>query len=71
MMQSDALTLVTFYPWPATIGVWLAAAIVFCIWWLIVRFRIETKNELHVDETVSGPQLQTLLEIEAENLAEE
>jgi hypothetical protein len=71
MMQSDALMLVTFYPWPATIGVWLAATIVFCIWWLSVRFRIETKNELLVDETVSGPQLQTMLEIEAENLAEE
>ena len=67
MMQSDASTLVTFYPWPASIGVWLAATIVFCIWWLTVRFRTETKNELHVDETVSGRQLQTLLEIEAEN----
>jgi hypothetical protein len=71
MMQSDALTLVTFYPWPATKGVWIVATIVFCIWWLIVRIRIETKNELYVEETIAGPQLLTLLEIEAENLAEE
>jgi hypothetical protein len=70
-MQGDALTLMTFYPWPATTGVWIVATIVFCIWWLIVRFRIETKNELYVEETVSDPQLITLLEIEAESLAEE
>jgi hypothetical protein len=71
MMQNEALTLVTFYPWPATMGIWLVATIIFCIWWLIVRFRIEAKNELRVEETIDDPKLLTLLEIEAENLAEE
>jgi len=68
---TDAPALVTFYPWPATIGVWLVAVIIFCVWWLIVRFRIEVKNELNLEEAISGAKLLTLLEIEAENLSEE
>jgi hypothetical protein len=69
--DTDALTLATFYPWPATIGIWIVVTITFCIWWLVVRFRIEAKNELHLEETISAPKLLTLLEIEAENLSEE
>ena len=61
----------TFYPWPATKGIWIAAAIIFCIWWLIVRFRIETKNGRRLEETISASKLLTLLEIEAESLREE
>jgi hypothetical protein len=67
----DASTLTTFYPWPATIGVWIVAVIIFTIWWLIVRFRIEAKNELHLEDAIPAPKLLTLLEIEAENLSEE
>ncbi len=68
---TDASTLVTFYPWPATTGIWIVAIVIFCVWWLIVRFRIEAKNELHLEETLSAPKLLKLLEIEAENLSEE
>ena len=68
---TDALTLVTFYPWPATTGIWIVATIIFCIWWLIVRFRIEAQNELRLEETISANKLLKLLEIEAENLSEE
>jgi|HubBroStandDraft_2_1064218.scaffolds.fasta_scaffold1450007_1 hypothetical protein len=67
----DATNLVTFYPWPATVGVWIVAVVIFFVWWLMVRFRIETKNEVRLDEEISGPRLLTLLEIEAENLSEE
>lgn len=67
---SDALASVTFYPWPATRGIWIVVSIIFCIWWLIVRFRIEAKNELRLEDTISASKLLTLLEIEAENLSE-
>ena len=67
----DASTLTTFYPWPATIGVWIAAVVIFAIWWIMVRFRIEAKNNLRLEDAISAPKLLTLLEIEAENLSEE
>jgi hypothetical protein len=67
----DASTLITFYPWPATIGIWIVAVIIFTIWWLIVRFRIEARNALHLEDAISPPKLLTLLEIETENLSEE
>jgi hypothetical protein len=70
-LGTDTSTLVTFYPWPATTGIWIVATIIFCVWWLMVRFRIETKNELHLEETISAPKLSALLKIEAENLSEE
>jgi hypothetical protein len=70
-LGTDASTLVTFYPWPATTGIWIVATIIFCVWWLMVRFRIEAKNELHLEEAISAPKLSALLEIEAENLSEE
>jgi uncharacterized membrane protein YqiK len=67
----DASTLTTFYPWPATIGVWVVAVIIFTTWWFMVRFRIEAKNELRLEDAISAPKLLTLLEIEAENPSEE
>ena len=67
---SDVSSLVTFYPWPATTGIWLVAAIIFCVWWLMVRFRIEAKDDLRLEETISASKLLTLLEIEVENLGE-
>jgi hypothetical protein len=70
-LGTDASTLVTFYAWPATTGIWIVATIIFCVWWLMVRFRIEAKNELHLEEAISAPKLSALLEIEAENLSEE
>jgi hypothetical protein len=67
----DASTLTTSYPWPATIGVWVVAVIIFTTWWFMVRFRIEAKNELRLEDAISAPKLLTLLEIEAENLSDE
>jgi uncharacterized membrane protein YdbT with pleckstrin-like domain len=67
----DASTLTTSYPWPATIGVWVVAVIIFIIWWLMVRFRMEAKNEIRLEDAISAPKLLTLLEIEAENPSEE
>ena len=69
-LGNDAIASMTFYPWPATRGIWIVTTIIFCIWWLIVRFRIEAKNELRLEDTIPAPKLLTLLEIEAENLAE-